>query len=622
MSISGSGRSRFKSLTGLVLLTGICLALFSVRLSWLDWADSKMFGLATTLLPTPEQVSSIELIDIPETVTTDPEQVSQLVWLVNKVSKSNAAAIGLFLDQLPSLDYEQSGSKNTQWQFSKSSLSLLAKTLQSKQVRVGVPVSTLTDYYSVGTLSSDDSDEEDMRNRLRKLLMPVPGLVSVHSVDSNFPYQRLPFKSVNVTARQPLIWHEPDSGITLPDFSSGLYAQFKKTRKLSWDNSGAIQVKSNQIKTDISGHVMMYFSSYTGNNYERSFIPVEDALKATHKQFKNKIVLIGQADNPAVLLIANNLASLISQSFYYTPEWGYWLNIALLFVVLFYLIKIVPDIGRTTAYVISLLLLFVILVCQFGVLVIKGLWMPLIPVYVYLVIGHIIILFKQQSDAEFNHIQLQAHEALWHLGQNQFEKGEHEKAMSSLLKCMPTADVLEKMYEIGLGFERRREYEKAIQLYSEINLRHKGFKDINKRLGSLSNVTGTATEILTPGSASKTLVMPDLGLQLPVLGRYELEKELGRGAMGVVYLGKDPKINRQVAIKTLDYNMFTESEIKTIKSRFFREAEAAGRLSHPNIVTVYDVGDEKDFAFIAMDYAKGVPLSDYTEKKKLLPVAE
>ncbi|MCK4704042.1 MAG: serine/threonine protein kinase, partial [Gammaproteobacteria bacterium] len=103
---------------------------------------------------------------------------------------------------------------------------------------------------------------------------------------------------------------------------------------------------------------------------------------------------------------------------------------------------------------------------------------------------------------------------------------------------------------------------------------------------------------------------------------YKIEKELGRGAMGVVYLGKDPKINRKVAIKTLDYSQLSKQDINTFKNRFFREAEAAGRLSHSNIVTVFDMGEEEGFAFIAMDYVSGLPLSEYTMKKALLPVKE
>ena len=72
------------------------------------------------------------------------------------------------------------------------------------------------------------------------------------------------------------------------------------------------------------------------------------------------------------------------------------------------------------------------------------------------------------------------------------------------------------------------------------------------------------------------------GIEKPMLGRYEVEKELGKGAMGIVYLGKDPKISRVVAIKTLALAQeFEEDELDEVKERFFREAETAGRLNHP-----------------------------------------
>jgi len=103
----------------------------------------------------------------------------------------------------------------------------------------------------------------------------------------------------------------------------------------------------------------------------------------------------------------------------------------------------------------------------------------------------------------------------------------------------------------------------------------------------------------------------------------EVEKELGRGAMGVVYLGKDPKINRTVAIKTLALAQeFEADELEEVTSRFFREAETAGRLSHPNIVSIFDAGDEHDLAYIAMEFLKGKDLEMYTKKDNLLPITK
>jgi serine/threonine-protein kinase len=106
-----------------------------------------------------------------------------------------------------------------------------------------------------------------------------------------------------------------------------------------------------------------------------------------------------------------------------------------------------------------------------------------------------------------------------------------------------------------------------------------------------------------------------------MLGRYQVEKELGKGAMGVVYLGKDPKINRTVAIKTMALSQeFEADEIDEVKERFFREAETAGRLNHPNIVTIFDAGEEHDLAYIAMEFLRGKDLAGFTKQGTLLPV--
>jgi serine/threonine-protein kinase len=111
------------------------------------------------------------------------------------------------------------------------------------------------------------------------------------------------------------------------------------------------------------------------------------------------------------------------------------------------------------------------------------------------------------------------------------------------------------------------------------------------------------------------------GVEKPMLGRYQVEKELGKGAMGVVYLGKDPKIGRVVAIKTLALSQeFDADELKEVTERFFREAETAGRLAHPNIVTIYDAGEEHDLAYIAMEFLKGKDLVPHTKTGSLLPL--
>jgi eukaryotic-like serine/threonine-protein kinase len=106
------------------------------------------------------------------------------------------------------------------------------------------------------------------------------------------------------------------------------------------------------------------------------------------------------------------------------------------------------------------------------------------------------------------------------------------------------------------------------------------------------------------------------------LGRYELIHELGKGAMGVVYRGRDPRINREVAIKAIPLaDEFEPEDLEQARASFFREAETAGRLSHPHIVTIYDAGEDHGTAYIAMELLHGQHLVDYTCPERLLPPA-
>lgn len=93
------------------------------------------------------------------------------------------------------------------------------------------------------------------------------------------------------------------------------------------------------------------------------------------------------------------------------------------------------------------------------------------------------------------------------------------------------------------------------------------------------------------------------------IGRYEILDEIGQGAMGTVYRARDPMIERVVAIKTVSIALL-QQEGADAEARFLREAQSAGRLSHPNIVTIYDVGEADGLAYIAMEYLSGKTLRD------------
>ncbi len=145
----------------------------------------------------------------------------------------------------------------------------------------------------------------------------------------------------------------------------------------------------------------------------------------------------------------------------------------------------------------------------------------------------------------------------------------------------------------------------------------------NRSVYSPGNMSRSLEQVLLatqPADRTRSSTAPRPGPAR--LGRYQIAHELGRGAMGVVYRARDPMINREVALKAIPLaEEFEGSELEDARSKFFREAEMAGRLSHPHIVTIYDAGEDHGTAYIAMELLRGQHLVEYTSAARLLPPA-
>src|SRR5271170_2355216 len=217
-----------------------------------------------------------------------------------------------------------------------------------------------------------------------------------------------------------------------------------------------------------------------------------------------------------------------------------------------------------------------------------------------------------------------------------------EQRFAELKGRKSNATVLGDLYTLASQLEQRGRAPQATAVYRHLARLDNGYRDIAARLRRLMDAernkprAAIAPAVASPPGAGATTpnlrALLDKNAPLPAnrtavaaipdtdrLGRYQLEREIGRGAMGVVYLGRDTAINRMVAIKAIPLaSEFSDAELVEARSRFFREAETAGRLNHPNIVTIYDVGEERGLAYIAMEYLKGKHLSDYAKSNNLL----
>ena len=121
--------------------------------------------------------------------------------------------------------------------------------------------------------------------------------------------------------------------------------------------------------------------------------------------------------------------------------------------------------------------------------------------------------------------------------------------------------------------------------------------------------------------SKKTEPKPAEAPTVSKIGRYVIVRELGRGAMGIVYEAVDPVIQRKVALKTIRFDRFSSGEeLDELRTRFQHEAQAAGGLSHPNIVTIYDVGTDQDATFLAMEFIEGDSLEHLIATKRKWPI--
>jgi len=206
------------------------------------------------------------------------------------------------------------------------------------------------------------------------------------------------------------------------------------------------------------------------------------------------------------------------------------------------------------------------------------------------------------------------------LGLSLQSQGLLDLAFEKFRKC-PLEDAMKDViYNLGLDYERKRMLNKAVAVYEYISAADKTFRDLGERISKLRNLMSPLTMAGQESKDGKIIFSSDLGIK-PTVGRYEVLSELGQGAMGIVYKAKDPRINRMVAIKTIRFSdEFEEAKIKEVKERFLKEAEISGKLSHPSIVAIYDVGEDYDLTYMAMELIEGESLQKYCRSRSLLPL--
>jgi serine/threonine-protein kinase len=323
---------------------------------------------------------------------------------------------------------------------------------------------------------------------------------------------------------------------------------------------------------------------------------------------------------PGVLTLAHSVSSILQEHFFVAPTWGYWVELLIALGVAGYLVAALPRMKAGPALIVSGGVFVALIALHFVLMTTNGMWLQLMLPATLLLIGHGALVSKRfivteaakvksdETSAESNRMLGIAYQA----------QGQLDLAWDKFRQVPRSEAVMDNLYNLALDFERKRQFNKAESVFRYMHEFNPKFRDLENRLSRAKQLSET---VILGGASSHPGGSMQLGAgEKPMLGRYQVEKELGKGAMGVVYLGKDPKIGRQVAIKTMALAQeFEAEELAEVKERFFREAETAGRLNHPNIVAIYDAGEEHDLCYIAMELLKGGDLVPFCKPGNLLP---
>ena len=396
-----------------------------------------------------------------------------------------------------------------------------------------------------------------------------------------------------------------------------------------------IELGALNVTTDRDSRIYPAFhSDGNGGSYSRFKLSELLSNSTPSDLFKDKVILIGSAaDNSSnsfttplkqnmsrIEFVAHSLQSIVKEESVIRPGWAAYIEFALLLLAGLYLTLLLPRLSAPIGAAVTAVATLILLITGFFMISGLSIWIQTCLTALLLVVGHSCIGIRQYliTKEQQPTTASDSNETNKMLGLSFQSQGMLENAYKKFLICPLNQEMLPILYDLGLAFERKRQFDEAINVYQYMATHDSNFRDIQVRLINAKSTKETVSEKGSNDGVANLLAGGDIK---PTLGRYEIFSELGKGAMGTVYLGNDPKINRQVAIKTLALSKeFEPDQLEEVKTRFFHEAEIAGMLNHPNIVTIFDAGAEHDLAYIAMEYLDGIDLIRYTQKGKTLPI--
>ena len=632
--IFGHLLARFSGLILYALITILVLSLYAGKYGFLEKAargmQDGMFKFRGKLEAAPAEIVVVGIDDQSvDNVARWPWNRDLLAQLIYLISKGSPKAIGLDVFLPEQVDEDTSGRTGILADEIYASGNVILPIYFSLS-DVGIASEPASSRIARSAVAGGKNSRKSRYSSVlaRQVYYPSPTLAEA---SHGFGHINIQYDDDELVRKERLLIDYdgrlyPSLGLQM----AGAYLGAKPDQIRLPDDEGLV-VGKTLIPTDKGGQMLV---DYRGPNmsFERVSALRLFNGEVNPRTFKDKVVLVGLTSTesktwvriPAfgeineVERIATVAENIIQRDFlkHLPAIWG----VLILISIGVFCALVLPNVSLTYRIVILLVFLFVvfnfsyILFSSFGILT-KPIY-PIIELVFFLLASPAIK--PKRLRAETSHM---AHSEVGGEGSGREPAARSEG--SSVKQVELKAD------EPTLGVIR----EQSIEVRSErdSDLRESGLRQSDRReqTPSPSSASESSAEqtmrlsrtpLPEPSSHMSATPLPlEEGSSVSQFGRYKIIEVLGKGGMGTVYKGLDPVLDRPVALKTLRLDFaFSPSEMSELKQRLMQEAKAAGRLSHPNIVTVYDVGEEAGLHYIAMEYLSGYTLEDFIQKKGVL----
>ena len=391
-------------------------------------------------------------------------------------------------------------------------------------------------------------------------------------------------------------------------------------------------LKIGHISVAVDPDFRIHNSFYNNASGDSAFDTVSfaDLLNGRIKPsiFYDKIVLIGVTSKsispgistPAstttapVKLLGHRISSMLNQENYLVPSWTSSFKIVLYLGIGFFLLLVLPNIGRRSAVLGAVFISVLLIQMQYQLMIRQGVWLPLMGPLLLFVIGASLTLFKLKISllGQLSRSGREREESQRMLGLAFQGQGQLDLAFAKFKKCQIDSLLMDVLYDLVTSYEQGRRFESAIEVLQYMLAAQPDYLDIKERLETNKIALSQVDEQKEPISSPQSLISID---------RYSLDEELGRGPIGTVFLGRDLHDNRLVAVKLIPMIEIFEASMMAEAVRYFVEILKKNKgLSHPNIGKVSHGGESYGRAFLVMEYISGQNLAFYVKKENLLPI--